>query len=147
MTKSTIMVSGYFDPLHYGHINLITFASGYGKVIVALNSDRACYIKKGYVFMPYKDRELIIASLRKVYQVIQVIDEDETVCKTLELVNPTYFANGGDRISPHPREDEVCKRLNIKQLFKIGGAKVESSQSLTKRVAILLEGHSSLDYL
>ena len=142
-----ILISGFFDPLHVGHINLICHAASYGRVIIALNTDIQAYLKKGFVFMPYDERLSILSALADVDRVIKVMDDDETICKTLEYIRPTYFANGGDRVIANTKEDEVCKRLNIQQLFNIGGKKIQSSTALIKRVAMLREGLGLYDYI
>lgn len=126
------MVSGGFDPLHVGHIELIKLAMAHGDVIVALNSDDWLQRKKGYVFMSYNERSRILCALRSVVAVIPVRDEDDTVCTTLQDLKPDFFINGGDRNKLHPLEDDVCKRLSITQVF--GGGKIQSSSSLVEVV-------------
>ena len=52
----TVCVSGGFDPVHIGHLRMIQEASQYGEVIVIVNSDEWLMRKKGYIFMPFKER-------------------------------------------------------------------------------------------
>ena len=126
------LVSGGFDPLHVGHIDLIKLASAHGDVIVALNSDDWLYRKKGYVFMSYNERSRILGAVRSVVAVIPVNDKDDTICAALEDLKPDFFINGGNRETSHPAEKSVCKRLNIIQIF--GGGKIQSSSKLVEAV-------------
>jgi D-beta-D-heptose 7-phosphate kinase/D-beta-D-heptose 1-phosphate adenosyltransferase len=122
------MISGGFDPPHIGHIRLIKEASNYGKVIVALNSDEWLTRKKGKPFMSWEERAETLEQIKGVSRVVVVDDRDGTVCDALLRIQPDFFANGGDRKTPNPLEDEVCRRLKITQLFGIGGEKIRSSR-------------------
>ena len=128
----TVLVSGGFDPLHIGHIHYLESAGEYGYVVVALNSDPWLMLKKRYVFMPWKDRAFLLGKYPFVSKVISFNDDDGTVCDALEKIEPDYFANGGDRIEPNPKEHNTCVRLGIRELFNIGGEKIRSSSELTK---------------
>ena len=129
-----IAVSGGLDPLHDGHINLLESASKYGHVVVILNSDSWLIRKKGYVFMPWDKRAKILSSLRFVHDVSKVDDDDGTVCEALIRLQPEYFANGGDRVTADPKEHAVCIEHGIKELFGIGGGKVNSSSEIIKAI-------------
>lgn len=128
----TVAVSGGFDPIHNGHIALITHAAKYGDVIVILNSDEWLMRKKGYVFMPYEKRAAIAYAIKGVMDVIPVDDADGTVCEALRRLKPDYFANGGDRFPDNTPELRVCTDMGIKPLFNIGGDKVASSSELVR---------------
>ena len=97
MIGKKIMVSGGFDPVHVGHIQMIEEASRWGTVIVVINSDAWLMKKKGYVFMPWKERAYIMGNIKGVSVVTAVDDSDGTVCRALEYHRPDAFANGGDR--------------------------------------------------
>ena len=124
------MISGGFDPLHVGHIELIEKAAQYGNVIVALNSDEWLYLKKGFVLMNWKDRARILEKIEEVIAVTPMTDSDGTACEALRRLRPDYFVNGGDRTQPHPDEGAVCKELGIKQIF--GGEKIRSSSKIAR---------------
>jgi len=134
MKISTIAVSGGFDPIHKGHVQMIREAAEYGKVIVILNSDEWLVRKKGYKFMSFEERAYIAGSIKGVTVVTNVDDSDGTVCKALEKFKPDYFANGGDRYDTNTPEMEVCDRLGIKMLWNIGGGKTQSSSELVNSV-------------
>lgn len=130
-----VLVSGGFDPIHIGHIRLIEAAYGWGDVYVALNSDDWLMRKKGYIFMPYEERAEILKALSYVAWVIQVDDADDTVAAAIRELQPHYFANGGDRVAPNPIEAAACKAVNCRQLWNVGGDKIQSSSWLVKRRA------------
>ena len=131
-----VVVSGYFDPIHKGHLDLFEAAKKLGDtLIVIINNDEQAIAKKGYVFMPAEDRARIVSSLNVVDHAVISIDEDRTVCKTLESIEPVdIFANGGDRFFDDVPEVEVCSRNGIEMVFNVGGLKSESSSELVKRV-------------
>jgi D-beta-D-heptose 7-phosphate kinase/D-beta-D-heptose 1-phosphate adenosyltransferase len=133
MTEKTVAVSGGFDPIHVGHVRMLRDAAQLGKVSVILNTDDFLLRKKGYVFMPLEERKEILESISYVDRVIVSVDTDDSVCKTLEMILPDIFANGGDRTNRNEiREAELCDRLNIEMVFGVGGNKVQSSSWLVK---------------
>jgi len=129
-----IALSGGFDPIHKGHVNMIEEAAQYGRVHVYLNTDEWLKKKKGYILMPWEDRARILMAIKGVELVIPVIDKDNTVCETIRKFKPDIFANGGDRQSGNTPEVRVCVELGIDMLFNVGGEKVESSSRLINRV-------------
>jgi cytidyltransferase-like protein len=132
----TVAVSGGFDPIHHGHIALITDAATFGEVIVILNSDAWLKRKKGYVFMPYEQRQAIAYAIKGVMDVVPVDDDDGTVCKALSLLKPDFFANGGDRFPDNTPEMRVCLDLGIRPIFNVGGDKVASSSDIVRAVNV-----------
>mgnify|MGYP001385881737 CR=1 FL=1 len=125
-----IVVSGGFDPVHIGHVRMFKEASKYGLLLVVLNSDAWLKRKKGYVFMPFEERAEIIRSFKSVHDVVAVDDQDDTACEALQRIQPSYFANGGDRTGKNTPEIKLCEQLNIKLLWNIGGNKIQSSSEL-----------------
>lgn len=85
----TVAVSGYFDPLHRGHVDYLRNARALGdRLVVILNNDdqRAAPPRT-----PLEDRRVILESMRCVDEVIISVDRDATVCKTLERLRPKTF--------------------------------------------------------
>ena len=126
-----VVVSGYFDPIHIGHLEYFKEAKKLGDyLIVIVNNDYQCSLKKGKSFMPEEDRLKIVESIKGVDEAVLSIDNDRTVCKTLEMINPDIFANGGDRSNKEIPEAKVCTKQNIKLIDGLG-AKIRSSSDLT----------------
>ncbi len=126
-----VSVSGYFDPLHVGHIEYFELSKKLGdKLIVIINNDIQAKLKKGKSFMSEKDRAKIISSLVCVDEVFVSIDNDTTQCKSLEFLKPNIFANGGDRNNDEIPEANICKKLNI-QIIDGLGEKIRSSSDFT----------------
>lgn len=127
----TVAISGYFDPIHVGHLEYIKEARKLGdKLIVIVNNNHQCILKKGKPFMDEKDRLVITSSLKDVDDVFLSIDNDKTVCKSLEQIKPDIFANGGDRKNYEIPESTICKKYNI-QIIDGLGEKIRSSSDLT----------------
>jgi cytidyltransferase-like protein len=145
--EKIILVSGGFDPIHIGHLQMFQEAKKLGdRLIVIANNDNFLLTKKGYVFMPEIERIEIIKGFDCVDDVFLSVDEDLTVSKSIEEISQKYnisiFANGGDRkdINDIP-EYEVCKNNNIELIFEIGGGKIQSSSDLAKRSVKKPWGH------
>lgn len=123
------IVSGYFNPLHGGHLDMIENASSLGDhLIVIVNNDKQQHLKKGKIILDESNRLRLMRALRGVDQVVLSVDDDPSVVKTLEMIATQHpgdkliFANGGDRNSnKEVPETEVCNRRNIKMVFGVGG--------------------------
>lgn len=131
---SIACVSGYFDPLHIGHIEYFKSSKTIAdKLMVIVNNDEQAILKKGKAFMPVDERIKIIQELKCVDYVVKSVDLDRTVCKTLETITPkpTYFCNGCDQNNNSIPEAEICNKLGIE--LKDGfGDKIQSSSWLIK---------------
>ena len=126
-----VAVSGYFDPLHIGHLEYLKLAKSLGDyLIVIVNSNYQCKIKKGKPFMDENDRLEIVRNLKMVDEVFLSIDKDRTVCKSLEKIRPDIFANGGDRSTDEVPETVICNKYKIKMIEGLGD-KIRSSSDLT----------------
>ena len=128
--NKTIAISGGFDPVHVGHLNMIKDAAKYGSVIVILNSDEWLVRKKGYAYMTFEERKAILEAFADVHHVVSVDDSDGTVCDALDRLRPCYFGNGGDRISNNVPEVKFCEKYGVGLKWNLGGAKVQSSSDL-----------------
>ncbi len=144
--KIVVAVSGGFDPIHIGHIRYFEEAKKLGdELVVILNNDNWLKKKKGFVFMPQKERREIIKSIKYVDRVIftkhDSYSKDMSICRYLEALKPDIFAKGGDRDKKdantvssflHP-EQILCQKLGIKIAFNTGrGGKIQSSSWLVK---------------
>lgn len=123
-----IIESGFFNPLHGGHLDMIEAGAKMGdKLIVIVNNDEQQVIKKGKVILDEENRARLIGALRDVDEVTISIDKDPTVIKSIEAIAQKYpddelvFANGGDRDSEKAiPESEICHKYNIEMVFGVG---------------------------
>ncbi len=127
----TVAISGYFDPIHVGHLEYIELSKRMGDyLVVIVNNNHQCKLKKGKYFMDERDRIKIVESIKGVDEVFLSIDSDKTVCKSLEKIKPDVFTNGGDRHNQEIPESIVCKKYGIELLDGMG-EKIRSSSDLT----------------
>ena len=126
-----VAISGYFDPIHVGHLEYIELSKRIGDyLVVIVNNNHQCKLKKGKHFMDERDRIKIVESIKGVDEVFLSIDSDKTVCKSLEKIKPDIFTNGGDRHNQEIPESIVCKKYGIELLDGMG-KKIRSSSDLT----------------
>lgn len=135
------IVSGFFNPLHGGHLDMIEAAKAVAdKLIVIVNNDVQQVLKKDKIILSEENRARLVGALRAVDEVIIAIDQDPSVIKTLEHIAQKYpsdtltFANGGDRDSEKAiPEGDVCRRHNIAMVFGVGGTyKADSSTRINQ---------------
>jgi D-beta-D-heptose 7-phosphate kinase/D-beta-D-heptose 1-phosphate adenosyltransferase len=149
--KSTILISGAFNPLHLGHLLLLKHASSYGEVIVALNSDMWIKKNKGYLLFNYETRKMFLEDFPYVSKVIDFDDSDGTVCDAIRKVKPTFFGNGGtvkDSSIPEA-EYQLCKELDIVTVFGLGENEdmIEEKYLVLTQDSILRHAINELDKL
>lgn len=134
MAKKIVVASGYFDPLHYGHIEYLQRSKDLGDtLIVIVNNDRQAALKKGAPFMPAQERVKVIRELQCVDAVIESIDDDRSVRKTLAALHPDIFTNGGDQFNNLIPEAEICEQMDILMVDSLGD-KIQSSSWLINKV-------------
>ena len=139
--KTYYIVSGGFDPIHEGHIELIkASAAASDGVIVLVNSDEWLRRKKGKNFQDFYTRKTICENFKGVIEAMGFDDSDNSACDGIRKVRAKYpdihlvFANGGDRRKDNIPETEVCKECQIDLAFGVGGDnKANSSSSILKR--------------
>tara|TARA_Y100001970_G_scaffold132338_1_gene163248 strand:- start:7318 stop:7767 length:450 start_codon:yes stop_codon:yes gene_type:complete len=145
-----VAISGFFNPLHIGHIDYISAARNLGDfLIVIVNSDDQVKIKGSVPFMNQDDRLRIIRNIKGVDRAVIAIDEDGSVCKTIReefkrLQNDPFFeemvfANGGDRKEGGVPEDVLEEELGVRMIYNAGGNKVQSSSNLIKKAEVFSE--------
>ena len=133
-----VVVSGYYDPIHVGHLEMMKLAKQLGdELVVIVNNDKQAKLKKKKSFMSEDDRLEIVRAIRHVDGAFISIDEDKTVCGSLQKVRRNYrdyeiiFANGGDRHSGEIPESKVCKECDIQMIDGLGD-KIRSSSKIVK---------------
>ena len=130
-SKKVVLTSGYFDPLHVGHIELFKLAKELGdKLIVVVNNDEQVVMKRGKKpFMDQEQRKEVIESIKYVDEVFISIDKrDTTQIETLKLLKPDVFAKGGDRFSYEIPEAAICRELGIKIIDGVGEKRQSSRE-------------------
>jgi D-beta-D-heptose 7-phosphate kinase/D-beta-D-heptose 1-phosphate adenosyltransferase len=133
--EKIVCCSGYFSPLHKGHIEYLERSKSLGdKLVVIVNNDHQSFLKKGSSFITENERLDIIRSLKCVDYAVLSIDEDRTVCKTLECVRPDIFTNGGDQFNESIPEKSTCEKLGI-QIVDGLGDKIQSSSWLLANIS------------
>ena len=144
--EKAIIVSGYFNPIHKGHLDLFKRAKSQAdKLWIIVNSDFQRELKGSKVFMDENERLEIIKSIKYVDYALISNDTDKTQCYTLEQFHQMFsdkyelaFANGGDQNNDTIPEREVCERLGIELIDGLGG-KIQSSSWLLKNNNNLIE--------
>lgn len=138
-----VIVSGYFNPLHGGHLDMIEAAKALGeKLIVVVNNDKQQILKKGKIILDEENRMRLMRALRDVDEVIASVDEDLGQAQTLRTLRAMFpedeliFANGGDR-DPNQHalpenETRAAEECNIRTVFGVGSDKVEKRDSSSR---------------
>ena len=137
MKKKAIIVSGYFNPLHKGHLEYFNNTKALcDELFVIVNSDHQRELKGSKPFQDEDERVLIVSNIKAVDKAILSIDQDRTVCETIRLLANEYgadydlaFANGGDQNNDTIPEIPVCKELGVALIDGLG-EKIQSSSWL-----------------
>jgi cytidyltransferase-like protein len=143
--EQVAIVSGYFNPIHIGHLRMIKAARAMAPhLLVIVNNDAQQLLKKGRILMTEDDRHAIVAELRCVDEAIIAVDQDPTVVASLRRVrelHPTaelLFCNGGDRSpsgDPAP-EAVLADEIGLQMLYGVGGEdKADSSTRINEELS------------
>jgi cytidyltransferase-like protein len=138
--KKAVIVSGYFNPLHKGHLELFEKAKEVGDIlIVIVNNDKQRELKGSKFFQDQDERIKIIRALSIVDMAWISVDEDSTQNATLKLMVDKFygsmklaFANGGDQNNDTIPEAEICRQFNIELIDGLGD-KIQSSSWLLEK--------------
>ena len=136
-----VLISGYFNPIHTGHLDYIKAASELGdKLVVIVNNDKQVKLKGSKPFMNEFDGMRIVSAVKGVDKAVLSIDEGGSVVETLKYLYNEYavdyffdsmtFCNGGDRTKGNSPEEQFCEWRGIKTVYNVGGGKTQSSSSL-----------------
>ena len=141
-TKTLVIASGYFNPVHKGHIEYLTKSKELGdKLFVIVNNDKQREMKGSKEFMNENERKLVIETLKPVdWAVVAIETNTRLVDKSIKMIYELYkdefqnfiFSNGGDQTEQTIAEDKICNELGIKMVFGLGD-KIQSSSWLLKK--------------
>jgi len=145
--KRVVIASGYFNPIHPGHIDYFRLASRLGDFLwVIVNNDVQAEKKRGTPsFQTENDRVQIVSAIKYVDETFLSMDKDPTVCLTIaELYDEAcerygsknvelIFAKGGDRMASEIPEAEICNKLGIKIIDGLGAKTHNSSEYLKNK--------------
>jgi cytidyltransferase-like protein len=140
MKQKAVIVSGYFNPLHKGHIEYFQKAkSNGGNLFVIVNSDFQRALKGSKEFQDEKERVFIVENLKLVDKCFLSIDKDRTVVESIKMIYNEFgneyqlaFANGGDQNNDTIPEKPICQELGIELIDGLGD-KIQSSSWLLKK--------------
>ena len=138
--QKAIIVSGYFNPIHKGHLEYFNNAKTMAdKLFVIVNNDHQRALKGSREFQDENERMIIVSNIKAVDKAVLSIDTDRTVCKTIESIAGEFgnkyelgFANGGDQNNETIPERVICEKMKIKLVDGLGN-KIQSSSWLLKK--------------
>ena len=139
--QKAIIVSGYFNPIHKGHLEYFNNAKAMAdKLFVIVNNDHQRELKGRKEFQDEKERMIIVFNIKAVDKAILSIDTDRTVCATIKMIAEQFgeefdlgFANGGDQNNDTIPERLVCEEMNVALIDGLGD-KIQSSSWLLKKL-------------
>ena len=139
MRKKAIIVSGYFNPLHKGHLEYFNNAKALcDELFVIVNNDYQRELKGSKPFQDEEERLLIVSNIKAVDKAILSIDKDRTVCESIRKITEQYgtdydlaFANGGDQNNETIPERTICEQKGVALIDGLGD-KIQSSSWLLK---------------
>lgn len=139
------IISGYFNPLHIGHIEYINSAKEKCDYLICIvNNDYQVKLKQSAEFMDENHRLSIVSNIKAIDKAILSIDKDSSISSTLELLTKDIgnnndikisFFNSGDRSinNENLKEKYICDKNNIDRVF-INLPKIYSSSELKRNL-------------
>ena len=140
MKRKAVIVSGYFNPIHKGHLEYFNNSRALAdELFVIVNNDAQRALKRSKEFQNQEERMIIVSNIKAVDKAILSVDEDRTVCATLRKIAQEYgneyelsFANGGDQNNDTIPERPVCEEMGISLIDGLGD-KIQSSSWLLNK--------------
>ena len=138
--QNAIIVSGYFNPIHKGHLEYFNAAKALADaLIVIVNNDHQRALKGSKAFQDEEERMIIVSNIKAVDHAFLSIDQDRTVCASIAKIHSEFgskyclrFANGGDQNNQSIPEAPICEELGIDLVDGLG-EKIQSSSWLLNK--------------
>ena len=120
-----VLVTGTFNVMHAGHVELLEFASRFGKVIVGINADTYLHGKYGEKqTVPLINRAYVLSSCKFVHEVVVFTEDNPSAL--IEQLKPRVFVRGPDyagvKLPEQDALDQVGAELIVHQTEKIHDA-------------------------
>ena len=139
--KKAVIVSGYFNPIHKGHLEYFNNAKALAdELFVIVNNDHQRALKGSKECQKEDERMIIVSNIKAVDKAFLSIDKDKTVCATLKMIAEKFsdevdlvFANGGDQNNDTIPERPICEKVGITLIDGLGD-KIQSSSWLLKKL-------------
>tara|TARA_R110000824_G_C14671128_1_gene619072 strand:+ start:33 stop:476 length:444 start_codon:yes stop_codon:yes gene_type:complete len=140
------IISGYFNPIHTGHLDYIEGAREKCDMLyVIVNNDHQVELKGSKKFLDQDSRVRIVKALKGVHRAFASIDDGPSVVRSISkihkeicddpFVDNIMFMNGGDRQGDNTPESDFCNKVGIDLVYSVGGGKTQSSSTLLQKVA------------
>lgn len=110
-----VLANGVFDIIHIGHIELLKFASTFGSVVVAIDSDSRVKANKGHdrPVNSQDERKKVLEAFRYVDSVL-VFSTDDELRAIHTTVKPDFLVKGSDWDEEYIRKnDGVLEKTKI----------------------------------
>ena len=139
--QKAIIVSGYFNPIHKGHLEYFNNAKALAdKLFVIVNNDHQRELKGSKEFQDENERMIIVSNIKAVDKAIPSIDTDRTAFANIKMIGEQFggefelgFANGGDQNNDTIPEKPICEEMNLVLIDGLGD-KIQSSSWLLKKL-------------
>jgi D-beta-D-heptose 7-phosphate kinase/D-beta-D-heptose 1-phosphate adenosyltransferase len=142
--RTIILVGGYFNILHKGHIRHFEAAKRLGDYLIVHVHRGDCSLKhKGYSVLSDEDKVEVLKAIRWVDEVwLCSANCDGSIVEALHRLRKEYpketliLAKGGDRTPENmpKKEIETCEKLGVKIVYGVGGEKVQSSSWIASNI-------------
>jgi len=138
----TVLTSGAFDLIHYGHIHLLEEAKKLGgpdsRLVVIVARDETINKLKGKPpVIPEDQRRAVIEALKVVDEALLGY-EDINMSKVINLIKPDIIAVGYDQQNIENMTNQIIEKqkLSIKviKLDKFGKSELNSSSKIKRKI-------------
>lgn len=127
MNKKTGLITGCFDVLHIGHINLFKFAKKHVNYLyVGLDNDKTIRLNKGNKrpFFTLLQRIEFLEQIKlidKVFEIEQIVKynspkADEMLLSLLHQIKPDYLISFRSKDPVYLRKKNLCNKAGVKLL-------------------------------